>query len=118
MLATHPVVQVIRLLDPQEELLKREHWKHHLVCVSRDAKKSLRAALHHPIDVMRYKRTQDSLQDADGVEEDDGVDEDDTVPLPTCAFVLRPATRLCPLPAGRCTSRHCTDHLNHQSYEP
>ena len=72
-------VQVIRLLDPQGEILKREHLRHHLVCVSRDAKKSLHAALHHPIDAVRYKRNQDTVQNADDIDDDDGVDEDETV---------------------------------------
>ena len=70
-------VQVIRLLDPHQEILRWEHLHHHLVCVSRDSKKSLRAALHHPLEANRYKRAQESLRDADAVADDSGVDEND-----------------------------------------
>lgn len=70
-----------RLLDPEGEVISKAHLKHHLVCVSRDNKKSLRAALHHPLDVNRYQHAVNSLVDPDDVDRDEGVDEDDMVRL-------------------------------------
>lgn len=77
-------LQVLRLLDPANELFKRETLKNHLVCVGRDAKKSLRAALHHPIDGNSYKRASPEPR----TELPAG--EDSTVrPLPRCCLGAR-----------------------------
>ena len=57
----------------------RASLQHHLVCVSRAHKKSLKAALHHPLDVNRYKADASELEDPDDVEQDAGVKEDDHV---------------------------------------
>lgn len=68
-------------------MISKAHLKHHLVCVSRDNKKSLRAALHHPLDVNRYQHAVNSLVEPDDVDRDEGVDEDDMVrPLICCAL--------------------------------
>lgn len=76
-----------RLLDPEGEVISKAHLKHHLVCVSRDNKKSLRAALHHPLDVNRYQHAVNSLVEPDDVDRDEGVDEDDMV----CPLVVHTA---------------------------
>jgi hypothetical protein len=75
------VLQVCRLLDPAGEVINRAHLRHHLVCVSRDSKKSLKVALHHPLDANRYKEATSQLVDPDDVDRDSGVNEDDMVCL-------------------------------------
>jgi hypothetical protein len=75
-------LQVIRLLDPHGQVFPRTAWKHHLVCVSRNARKSLRQALHHQLDINQVQRDQASLPDADDVDSDGDVDEDDLVRHP------------------------------------
>lgn len=72
-------MQVCRILDPEGDVFNRSSLQHHLVCVSRQHKKSLKAALHHPLDANRYKADASELEDPDDVEQDDGVKEDDQV---------------------------------------
>lgn len=72
-------MQVCRILDPEGDVFCRSSLEHHLVCVSRSHKKSLKAALHHPLYVNRYKADASALEDPDDVKEDAGVEEDDHV---------------------------------------
>lgn len=74
--------QVCRILDPEGDVFNRASLQHHLVCVSRANKKSLKAALHHPLDVNRYKADASELEDPDDVDQDEGLKEDDQV----CSF--------------------------------